>query len=80
MQISAIVRVCVRVHALHCRVFMIAVYLGNNVILYQLSQLTLQVTVNSCNATPTRHSGPTGFRVSACCCCCPLRATHLSGC
>ena len=43
------VSVCVRV--LLCLVFIIAVHLGNKVIIYPLSPLTLQVTVNSCNAT-----------------------------
>ena len=42
---------CVR--ALLCLVFIIAVHLGNEVIFYQLSPLTLQVTVNSRNATQT---------------------------
>ena len=41
--------VCVRV--LLCLVFIIAVYLGNEIFIYQLSPLTLQVTVNSCNVT-----------------------------
>ena len=36
-----------------CLVFIIAVHLGNMVIFYPLSPLTLQVTVNSCNATQT---------------------------
>ena len=44
--------VCVR-DALLCLVFIIAVHLGNKVIFYQLSPLTFQVTVNSCNATQT---------------------------
>ena len=43
--------VCVR--ALLCLVFIIAAHLGNNVIFYQLSPLTLHVTVNSYNATQT---------------------------
>ena len=43
--------VCVR--ALLCLVFIIAVHLGNEVIFYQLSPLTLQGTVNSHNATQT---------------------------
>ena len=36
-----------------CLEFIIAVRLGNQVIFYPLSPLTLQVTVNSCNATQT---------------------------
>ena len=36
-----------------CQVFIKAVHLGNKVIFYPLSPLTLQVTVNSCNATQT---------------------------
>ena len=47
------VKVCV--HVLLCLVFVIAVYLGNKVIFYQLSMLTSLVTVNSCNATCTDH-------------------------
>ena len=43
--------VCVRV--LLCLVFIIAVHLGNRILFYQLSPLTLQVTVNSCNAAQT---------------------------
>ena len=43
--------VCVR--ALLCLVFITAVHLGNKVIFYPLSPLTLQVTVNSYNATRT---------------------------
>ena len=42
---------CVR--ALLCLVFILAVNLGNKVTFYPLSPLTLQVTVNSCNATQT---------------------------
>ena len=38
--------------------FIIAVHLGNKVIFYQLSLLTLQVTVNSRNATQTILSLP----------------------
>ena len=41
------------VHALLCLVFIIAVHLGNEVIFYQLSPLTLQGSVNSRNATQT---------------------------
>ena len=43
-----------------CLIFIIAVHLGNKVIVYPLSPLTLQVTVNSCNATQTilNHSVP----------------------
>ena len=44
---------CVCVCALLCLVFIIAVHLGNEVILYQLSPLTLPGTVNSRNATQT---------------------------
>ena len=47
---SVYVYVCVE---LLCLVFIIAVHLGNKVILYPLSPLTLQVTVDSCNATQT---------------------------
>ena len=36
-----------------CLVFIIAVHLGNQVIIYPLSLLTLQVTVNTRNATQT---------------------------
>ena len=36
-----------------CPVFIIAAQLGNKVICYQLSPLTLQITVNSCTATQT---------------------------
>jgi len=36
-----------------CLVFNIAAHLGNKVIVYQLLQLTLQVTVNSCNKAQT---------------------------
>ena len=36
-----------------CRVLIIAAYLGNKIIFRQLSLLTLQVTVNSCNAAQT---------------------------
>ena len=39
--------------ALLCLVFIIAVHLGNEVIFYQLSPLTLPGTVNSRNATQT---------------------------
>ena len=46
--------VCVRV--LLCLVFIIAVHLGNKVIFYQLSSLTLLVAVNSRNATQTISS------------------------
>ena len=45
--------VCVCVRVLLCLVFIIAVHLGNEVIFYQLSPLTLQITVNSHNATQT---------------------------
>ena len=46
--------VCVR--TLLCLVFNTAVHLGNEVIFYQLSPLTLQGTVNSRNATQTNPS------------------------
>ena len=45
--------VCKCVRALLCLGFIIAYHLGNRLIFYPLSPMTLQVTVNSCNATQT---------------------------
>jgi hypothetical protein len=49
------VQVCVRMQLL-CRVFIIVAHLGNEVIFYQLSPLTLLVTVNSCIVTQSLFS------------------------